>query len=83
MVKATLTLSRSLALRINLPRHLAHAGVEDEEGGVMKSFLSTDQLEVDFDTASDVSSEVSFGYDFAQTEVMMKGMGNNGDIFTL
>uniref|UniRef100_A0A8C7MKZ3 Kinesin family member 13B n=1 Tax=Oncorhynchus kisutch TaxID=8019 RepID=A0A8C7MKZ3_ONCKI len=40
-------------------------------------FLSTDQLEVDFDTASDVSSEVSFGYDFAQTEVMMKGMGNN------
>uniref|UniRef100_A0A8C7M345 Kinesin family member 13Bb n=1 Tax=Oncorhynchus mykiss TaxID=8022 RepID=A0A8C7M345_ONCMY len=58
-------------------RHLAHAGVEDEEGGVMKSFLSTDQLEVEFDTASDVSSEVSFGYDFAQTEVMMKGMGNN------
>uniref|UniRef100_A0AAZ3PVJ2 Kinesin family member 13Bb n=1 Tax=Oncorhynchus tshawytscha TaxID=74940 RepID=A0AAZ3PVJ2_ONCTS len=58
-------------------RHLAHAGGEDEEGGVMKSFLSTDQLEVDFDTASDVSSEVSFGYDFAQTEVMMKGMGNN------
>ena len=49
----------------------------------MKSFLSTDQLEVEFDTASDVSSEVSFGYDFAQTEVMMKGMGNNGDIFTL
>nr|XP_013999167.1 unnamed protein product [Salmo salar] len=63
--------------RINLPRHLAHAGGEDEEGGVMKSCLSTDQLEVDFDTASDVSSEVSFGYDFAQTEVMMKGMGNN------
>uniref|UniRef100_A0A674B2Q0 Kinesin family member 13B n=1 Tax=Salmo trutta TaxID=8032 RepID=A0A674B2Q0_SALTR len=61
--------------RINLPRHLAHAG--DEEGGVMKSCLSTDQLEVDFDAASDVSSEVSFGYDFAQTEVMMKGMGNN------
>uniref|UniRef100_A0AAZ3SP93 Kinesin family member 13Bb n=1 Tax=Oncorhynchus tshawytscha TaxID=74940 RepID=A0AAZ3SP93_ONCTS len=69
--------------RINLPRHLAHAGGEDEEGGVMKSFLSTDQLEVDFDTASDVSSEVSFGYDFAQTEVMMKGMGNNGDNITL
>ncbi|XP_071225356.1 kinesin-like protein KIF13B isoform X2 [Salvelinus alpinus] len=61
--------------RINLPKHLAHA--EDEEEGVMKSCLSTDQLEVDFDTASDVSSEVSFGYDFAQTEVMMKGMGDN------
>ncbi|XP_071770328.2 kinesin-like protein KIF13B isoform X3 [Centroberyx gerrardi] len=64
--------------RINLPRHMVHAGGEDEEGGaVMKTCLSTDRLEADFDAASDVSSEVSFGYEFAQTEVMMKGMGNN------
>ncbi|XP_071386944.1 kinesin-like protein KIF13B, partial [Centroberyx affinis] len=64
--------------RINLPRHMVHAGGEDEEGGaVMKTCLSADRLEVDFDAASDVSSEVSFGYEFAQTEVMMKGMGNN------
>uniref|UniRef100_A0A8K9UFZ3 Kinesin family member 13Bb n=1 Tax=Oncorhynchus mykiss TaxID=8022 RepID=A0A8K9UFZ3_ONCMY len=63
--------------RINLPRHLAHAGGEDEAGGVMKNCLSTDQLEVDFDTVSNVSSEVSFGYEFAQTEVMMKGMGSD------
>uniref|UniRef100_A0A667YZL3 Kinesin family member 13B n=1 Tax=Myripristis murdjan TaxID=586833 RepID=A0A667YZL3_9TELE len=64
--------------RINLPRHMAHAGGEEEEGGAaMKTSLSTDRLEVDFDTASDVSSEVSFGYEFARTEVMMKGMGNN------
>uniref|UniRef100_A0A8C8JK58 Kinesin motor domain-containing protein n=1 Tax=Oncorhynchus tshawytscha TaxID=74940 RepID=A0A8C8JK58_ONCTS len=34
-------------------------------------------LEVDFDTVSNVSSEVSFGYEFAQTEVMMKGMGSD------
>uniref|UniRef100_A0A6Q2YPS2 Kinesin family member 13Bb n=1 Tax=Esox lucius TaxID=8010 RepID=A0A6Q2YPS2_ESOLU len=59
--------------RINLPRHLAHAGVEDDEGGAMKSSLSTDRLEVDVDMASDVSSEVDLGYDFAQTEIMMKG----------
>uniref|UniRef100_A0AAQ5Z0F0 Kinesin motor domain-containing protein n=1 Tax=Amphiprion ocellaris TaxID=80972 RepID=A0AAQ5Z0F0_AMPOC len=37
----------------------------------------SDRLEVDPDAASDVSSELSFGYEFAQAEVMMKGMGNN------
>ncbi|XP_067428189.1 kinesin-like protein KIF13B isoform X2 [Thunnus thynnus] len=64
--------------RINLPRHMAHAGGEDEDGGaVMKTCLSTDRLEVDFDASSDVSSELSFGYEHAQAEVMMKGMGNN------
>ncbi|KAM9339439.1 kinesin-like protein KIF13B [Symphorus nematophorus] len=64
--------------RISLPRHMVHAGGEDEEGGAaMKTCLSTDQLEVDLDAASDVSSELSFGYEFAQAEVMMKGMGNN------
>uniref|UniRef100_A0A8C3AL34 Kinesin family member 13B n=1 Tax=Cyclopterus lumpus TaxID=8103 RepID=A0A8C3AL34_CYCLU len=64
--------------RINLPKHMVHAGGEDEEGGAaMKTCLSTDRLEADFDAASDVSSELSFGYEFAQAEVMMKGMGNN------
>ncbi|KAK5853302.1 hypothetical protein PBY51_007100 [Eleginops maclovinus] len=64
--------------RINLPRHMVHTGAEDEEGGaVMKTCLSSDRLEVDFDASSDVSSELSFGYEFAQAEVMMKGMGNN------
>lgn len=58
---------------------MVHAAGGDEEGGTaMKTCLSTDQLEVDFDAASDVSSEMSFGYEFAQAEVMMKGMGNNG-----
>ncbi|XP_068433818.1 kinesin-like protein KIF13B isoform X2 [Clinocottus analis] len=64
--------------RINLPRHLVHAAGEDKEAGAaMKTSLSTDRLEADFDAASDVSSELSFGYEFAQAEVMMKGMGNN------
>uniref|UniRef100_UPI0037E87330 kinesin-like protein KIF13B n=1 Tax=Semicossyphus pulcher TaxID=241346 RepID=UPI0037E87330 len=64
--------------RINLPRYMVHAGAEDEESGAaMKTCLSTDRLEVDFDASSDVSSELSFSYEFAQTEVMMKGMGNN------
>ncbi|XP_054617349.1 kinesin-like protein KIF13B isoform X2 [Dunckerocampus dactyliophorus] len=62
--------------RINLPKHLVHTGGEEEEGGArMKTCLSTDQLEVDVDTSSDVSSEV--GFEFAQAEVMMKGMASN------
>ncbi|XP_078130791.1 kinesin-like protein KIF13B isoform X1 [Sander vitreus] len=64
--------------RINLPRHMVRAGAEDEvSSAVMKTCLSTERLEVDFDASSDVSSELSFGYEFAQAEVMMKGMGNN------
>nr|XP_061843400.1 kinesin-like protein KIF13B [Nerophis lumbriciformis] len=64
--------------RINLPKHLVHtAGEEDEEegGARMKSCLGPDQLEVDFDASSDVSSEA--GFEFAQAEVMMKGMASN------
>ncbi|KAI3364074.1 hypothetical protein L3Q82_010899, partial [Scortum barcoo] len=64
--------------RISLPRQMIHGGGEDEEGSAaMKTCLSTDRLEVDLDASSDVSSELSFGYEFAQAEVMMKGMGNN------
>ncbi|XP_039980600.1 kinesin-like protein KIF13B isoform X2 [Xiphias gladius] len=64
--------------RINLPRHMIHAGGEDEDGSaVMKTSLSTDRLEVEFEASSDVSSELSFSYELAQAEVMMKGMGSN------
>ncbi|XP_047194050.1 kinesin-like protein KIF13B isoform X6 [Hippoglossus stenolepis] len=64
--------------RINLPRHMVHAGVEDEEdGAVMKACLGTDRAELEFDASSDMSSELSFSYELAQTEVMMKGMGSN------
>nr|XP_057928808.1 kinesin-like protein KIF13B isoform X2 [Doryrhamphus excisus] len=62
--------------RINLPKHLVHTGSEEEESGSrMKTSLSADHLEVDIDTSSDVSSEV--GFEFAQAEVMMKGMASN------
>ncbi|XP_070684038.1 kinesin-like protein KIF13B isoform X3 [Pempheris klunzingeri] len=64
--------------RINLPKRRSR-GTEDEdgEGGVMKNSGSSEQLDADGDTASEVSSEVSFSYEFAQTEVMMKALGNN------
>uniref|UniRef100_A0A8D3CIA0 Kinesin motor domain-containing protein n=1 Tax=Scophthalmus maximus TaxID=52904 RepID=A0A8D3CIA0_SCOMX len=43
----------------------------------MKTCWSTDQLELEVDASSDMSSELSFSYELAQTEVMMKGMGSN------
>ncbi|XP_041106632.1 kinesin-like protein KIF13B [Polyodon spathula] len=57
--------------RINLPKRRWR---EDEES-MMKS--SSEQLDRDGDSNSEVSSEVSFSYEFAQTEVMMKALGNN------
>ncbi|XP_056269627.1 kinesin-like protein KIF13B isoform X3 [Pseudoliparis swirei] len=64
--------------RINLPKRRSR-GAEDEEGegGVMKNSGSSEQLDADGDTASEVSSDVSFSYEFAQTEVMMKALGND------
>uniref|UniRef100_A0A7N8XJL5 Kinesin-like protein KIF13B n=1 Tax=Mastacembelus armatus TaxID=205130 RepID=A0A7N8XJL5_9TELE len=50
---------------------------KSEAGAAIKTCLSTDRLEVEFDAVSDVSSERSFSYESAQAEVMMKGMGNN------
>lgn len=59
---------------------MVRAGGEDKDGcAALKTCLSTDRLEVDFDACSDISSELSFGYEFAQAEVMMKGMGSNGE----
>ncbi|XP_077376316.1 kinesin-like protein KIF13B isoform X2 [Festucalex cinctus] len=64
--------------RINLPKRRIRT-TEDEEGdgSVMKKSGSSEQLDADGDSASEVSSEVSFSYEFAQTEVMMKALGSN------
>ncbi|CAL8311913.1 unnamed protein product [Lota lota] len=64
--------------RINLPRNLSQAGVEGEDGGVatMRAGLSAERLE----GASDGASDVSFGYEFAQTEVLMNTMGHDDPI---
>ncbi|KAI5610859.1 kinesin-like protein KIF13B isoform X4 [Silurus asotus] len=65
--------------RINLPKRRPRPVAEEEEGegGNMKNSNSIEQLDVEGDTASEVSSEVSFSYEFAQTEVMMKALGSN------
>lgn len=69
-----------LPSRINLPKRRPRPAADEEEGegGNMKNSNSSEQLDVDGDTASEVSSEVSFSYEFAQTEVMMKALGSNG-----
>ncbi|KAJ3592971.1 hypothetical protein NHX12_005309 [Muraenolepis orangiensis] len=61
--------------RINLPKRRSRGAEEDDgEGGQMKNSGSSEQLDADADSASEVSSEVSFSYEFAQTEVMMKAL---------
>ncbi|TTE07140.1 Kinesin-like protein KIF13B [Bagarius yarrelli] len=67
--------------RINLPKRRLRPAAEEEEGEGenMKNSNSSEQLDADGDTASEVSSEVSFSYEFAQTEVMMKALGSNGE----
>ncbi|XP_076011532.1 kinesin-like protein KIF13B isoform X2 [Genypterus blacodes] len=64
--------------RINLPKRRSRSTEDDDgESGMMKNSGSSEQLDADGDSASEVSSEVSFSYEFAQTEVMMKALGNN------
>ncbi|XP_062379335.1 kinesin-like protein KIF13B isoform X3 [Sardina pilchardus] len=62
--------------RINLPKRRLR-GEEEEGEGNMKTSTSNEQLDGDGDSASEVSSEVSFSYEFAQTEVMMKALSSN------
>ncbi|KAG5265366.1 hypothetical protein AALO_G00241610 [Alosa alosa] len=62
--------------RINLPKRRSR-GEEEEGEGNMKTSTSNEQLDGDGDSASEVSSEVSFSYEFAQTEVMMKALSSN------
>lgn len=54
-------------------------GVEDEEGSMMKAGLHPECLDVDLDRLSQGSNDTSFSFESAQTEVMMKALGNNGE----
>uniref|UniRef100_A0A8C6V2S5 Kinesin family member 13Bb n=1 Tax=Neogobius melanostomus TaxID=47308 RepID=A0A8C6V2S5_9GOBI len=65
--------------RISLPKVKAQSAADGEESSAPKTSLSTDRLEVEPDTFSDVSSERSFSYESAQAEVMMKAMDSNGE----
>lgn len=45
----------------------------------MKAALSVEQLDMDLDRVSQGSSETSFNYEYAQTEVMMKTLSSSGE----
>lgn len=62
--------------RLSLPKKKSERENEDRENTVKKS-SSTEHLDWEGDTASEVSSEVSFNYEYAQMEVMMKALGAN------
>ncbi|KAF7690436.1 kinesin-like protein KIF13B [Silurus meridionalis] len=59
--------------RISLPKPRSRA--EGEEG--VKKALSVEQLDVDLDRMSHGSSETSLNYEYAQAEVMLKGLGRD------
>lgn len=77
--KCSCQLTQHLICRINLPKRRSRAEADEGEGGTLKNSGSSEQLDADGDTGSEVSSEVSFSYEFAQTEVLMKALGNNGE----
>lgn len=66
--------------RLNLPKKKKKASGEDEEQDPsMKNDASSEQLDVDGDSSSEVSSEINFSYEYAQMEVTMKALGRNGE----
>ncbi|KAM7141429.1 kinesin-like protein KIF13B isoform 1-T1 [Molossus nigricans] len=64
--------------RLNLPKKKKKAHREDEEQDTsMKNDTSSEQLDIDGDSSSEVSSEINFNYEYAQMEVTMKALANN------
>uniref|UniRef100_A0A8C5IVZ2 Kinesin family member 13B n=1 Tax=Junco hyemalis TaxID=40217 RepID=A0A8C5IVZ2_JUNHY len=54
--------------RLNLPKKKKKADHEEED---------VEQLDIDGDNSSEVSSEINFSYEYAQMEVTMKALGSN------
>uniref|UniRef100_A0A3P8NPW2 Kinesin motor domain-containing protein n=1 Tax=Astatotilapia calliptera TaxID=8154 RepID=A0A3P8NPW2_ASTCA len=65
--------------RINLPKRKRRDRLKElERASPRESFV-----EADIETASEASSEQDYTYEFAQMEVIMKTLGNNGMIGTM
>lgn len=65
-----------LLCRINLPKRKRRDRLKElERASPRESFI-----EADVETASEASSEQDYSYEFAQMEVIMKTLGNNGMI---
>uniref|UniRef100_A0A8C4W2D4 Kinesin family member 13B n=1 Tax=Gopherus evgoodei TaxID=1825980 RepID=A0A8C4W2D4_9SAUR len=65
--------------RLNLPKKKKKIEHEDEEqDNSMGCSNSVEQLDIDGDSSSEVSSEMNFSYEYAQMEVIMKALSGNG-----
>ncbi|KAB0395978.1 hypothetical protein E2I00_020212, partial [Balaenoptera physalus] len=61
--------------RLNLPKKKKKAGGEDEEQDTaMKNDTSSEQLDADGDSSSEVSSEINFNYEYAQMESILNSL---------
>lgn len=68
-----------LSCRVNLPQRKRRDRLKElERASPRESFV-----EADVETASEASSEQDYSYEFAQMEVIMKTLGNNGTIRTI
>uniref|UniRef100_A0A8C9UPL4 Kinesin family member 13B n=1 Tax=Spermophilus dauricus TaxID=99837 RepID=A0A8C9UPL4_SPEDA len=64
--------------RLSLPKKKKKAEREEEEQDAsLRNDNSSEQLDVDGDSSSEVSSEISFNFEYAQMEVTMKALGSN------
>nr|XP_044987857.1 kinesin-like protein KIF13B isoform X2 [Jaculus jaculus] len=64
--------------RLNLPKRKKKAERADEEqDSSLKNDSSSEHLDADGDSSSEVSSEISFNFEYAQMEVTMKALGSN------
>lgn len=52
---------------------------DEEQDPSLKNDSTYEQLDVDGDSSSEVSSEINFNFEYAQMEVTMKALGNNGE----
>ncbi|XP_055969963.1 kinesin-like protein KIF13B isoform X1 [Sorex fumeus] len=70
--------------RLNLPKKKKKVDREDEEqDALVKNDTSSEQLDVDGDSSSEVSSEINFNFEYAQMEVTMKALGHNDPMQSL
>ncbi|XP_044866201.1 kinesin-like protein KIF13B [Mauremys mutica] len=64
--------------RLSLPKKKKKVEHEDEEqDNSMGCSNSVEQLDIDGDSSSEVSSEMNFSYEYAQMEVIMKALSGN------
>ncbi|KAG8506306.1 Kinesin-like protein KIF13B [Galemys pyrenaicus] len=63
--------------RLHLPKKKTAEREDEEQDPTARNHASSEQLDADGDSSSEVSSEINFNYEYAQMEVTMKALGSN------